>query len=657
MARACASMILAICLLTFSHYTSALQVTPGSACAAVCLDNPEDNPNDPIKSTTTPKDVVCTDSKYTTQAAGIKYKNCLQCLQSSHVSKGTESDADWYLYNLRYTVNVCLYGYPNVTMEQLVSSPCNTEYACQPFEDALQVGILNPDKTGALDYCTADGGSFTGPRFSSCVKCLQSSADQTYLANFMIALMGGCDYRPNSETLLGLSSSVFQSAEVEVIDPSANTTLSEGNTTQGMSVGAIAGIAIGAGLLFLGGTALFWVYYRKQKRMYNLDPREISHPRMYDHGMPPHFMGGGMRSLHSKNNSLASSFDAQMKPAPVFNYTQKLYQQDARSITSAGIGHTNYNFDPHQRAQGPNAALPTHPAYIPHTMSRAGLTRSPSPPQPNHQRSQMEHEGAPEGPQFQERQKPPKPRTLSSLSIFPQMSTAAHARVEAYVLDDSNSHPLPVHEGLPQLPRAVVTAGTGSRGPSPAFSNHQHATPPRGPSPNDDPTARLLPNGGFPPPPPPPPAASRAIKLSMPTVPKLRTAKQYTPPQIVTTSRDESGSGTGSLSPDCGPGESNVTIGLDIGNPLPQHRPRWANESTAGVSLPGQNGHFQQQQHQGYAGGAEFQYDNGGWRGQGVARNFSNPYSKARLPDRSRRETQFEDLETPASGMSERIYG
>lgn len=97
MARFSTTITAIISLLIFSHNVPALQVTPGSACAAVCLDDPEGDPNDAAQSTTTPKDVVCTDAKYNTTAVGIKYKSCMQCLQSSHVSKGTESDLDWYL--------------------------------------------------------------------------------------------------------------------------------------------------------------------------------------------------------------------------------------------------------------------------------------------------------------------------------------------------------------------------------------------------------------------------------------------------------------------------------------------------------------------------------------------------------------------------------
>jgi len=75
----------------------ALEVTPGSACAALCLDNPESDPNDPRSSTTTPNDIVCSDDDYNTSPYGIKFQNCLDCLQSSNATSETENDTSWFL--------------------------------------------------------------------------------------------------------------------------------------------------------------------------------------------------------------------------------------------------------------------------------------------------------------------------------------------------------------------------------------------------------------------------------------------------------------------------------------------------------------------------------------------------------------------------------
>ena len=76
---------------------SSLQVTPGSECAALCLDKPDGNADDPAASSTGANDIVCRDSDYSSKPTGIKFKNCLECLQDSPSVEGDESDALWYL--------------------------------------------------------------------------------------------------------------------------------------------------------------------------------------------------------------------------------------------------------------------------------------------------------------------------------------------------------------------------------------------------------------------------------------------------------------------------------------------------------------------------------------------------------------------------------
>jgi hypothetical protein len=84
-------------LISLLQLGSALQVTPGSTCAAFCLDNPESDPLNPNASNTTPDDITCTDDSYDNSATGIKFKNCLDCLQQSNATRGTESDVSWFL--------------------------------------------------------------------------------------------------------------------------------------------------------------------------------------------------------------------------------------------------------------------------------------------------------------------------------------------------------------------------------------------------------------------------------------------------------------------------------------------------------------------------------------------------------------------------------
>lgn len=84
-------------LFSFTQAVSCLQVAPGSECAALCLDKPDGNPNDAAASSTDSNDIVCRDSDYSSKPTGIKFKNCLECLQDSAAVNGDENDALWYL--------------------------------------------------------------------------------------------------------------------------------------------------------------------------------------------------------------------------------------------------------------------------------------------------------------------------------------------------------------------------------------------------------------------------------------------------------------------------------------------------------------------------------------------------------------------------------
>lgn len=75
----------------------ALQVTPGSSCSAVCLNDTEADPLDAAASSTDISEITCHDDEYASTSTGIKYRNCLDCLQKSNATQGPESDAEWFL--------------------------------------------------------------------------------------------------------------------------------------------------------------------------------------------------------------------------------------------------------------------------------------------------------------------------------------------------------------------------------------------------------------------------------------------------------------------------------------------------------------------------------------------------------------------------------
>lgn len=95
--RHSAPLALLFSLLLSSSSVLALEVAPGSDCAAYCLDDSDGNSNDPKDSNTNSTDIVCHDGDYSSESRGIKFKNCQECLQKSEHVNGTESDLHWFM--------------------------------------------------------------------------------------------------------------------------------------------------------------------------------------------------------------------------------------------------------------------------------------------------------------------------------------------------------------------------------------------------------------------------------------------------------------------------------------------------------------------------------------------------------------------------------
>jgi len=172
----CGLVLLA--LFIFTQVASALQVTPGSPCAALCLENDAD-PFDSAASTTNATDIVCKDDDYSSNEEGIKFKQCLECMQKSQKQNETETDVGWFIYNLRFALGTCLYGFGDE--DKVISSPCVINWACQPLKDALTSGL--DDEDASWNYCEAGNNALSSKNMESCVSCLASSETETYLSN------------------------------------------------------------------------------------------------------------------------------------------------------------------------------------------------------------------------------------------------------------------------------------------------------------------------------------------------------------------------------------------------------------------------------------------------------------------------------------------
>lgn len=76
---------------------TSLEVTPSSDCAALCLGGSNGTTVDTETPGTNSSDIVCENHQYHTTGTGIKFRNCVSCLEKSEATKGPENDAAWFL--------------------------------------------------------------------------------------------------------------------------------------------------------------------------------------------------------------------------------------------------------------------------------------------------------------------------------------------------------------------------------------------------------------------------------------------------------------------------------------------------------------------------------------------------------------------------------
>ncbi|KAH6652121.1 hypothetical protein BKA67DRAFT_497576, partial [Truncatella angustata] len=253
------SICLALALL--GSKIAALQVTPNSPCSSFCVDSKGLDISDPNSSNTANDDITCYDKEFSSTLAGQKFQRCMSCLQDSSFIQGSESDQSWFLYNLRYTFDYCVFGFPNAT--NVASTPCSTSTACGGLEEALTGDNLDVTGLQAYGYCSADGGAMTDTTISKCKACIAASDGQDYMANFMVALEAGCQQQPTNGTLIGLNDTVFSTSLVSIVDPAASS--AESSAHKALPTTTVVGIAIAAVVVILAIAGFFFVRHRKQR--------------------------------------------------------------------------------------------------------------------------------------------------------------------------------------------------------------------------------------------------------------------------------------------------------------------------------------------------------------------------------------------------------
>ena len=328
----------------------------------------------------------------------------------------------------------------------------------------------------------------------------------TVLANrfsVLIALEAGCKQQPAPGQLLGLSGAIFSDYAVNITTPPSNVTAADTKKKDNgtMTTGTIVGIAVGTGLLFLGGLALFFVYWRKQQRYKREDSGS---PDPYDKPLR-----SGSSSITATNSGTVPHYTLDYKSEPPSYELQQQQQpqpQPPAHIVSHFSSNADYYDDLENQNRGrplpqnqpaeitsvshhANSALPTHPAYVPRGYIGGRPSRNSSPNQR------------------------PRPKSNKPDSYAIQVYLNAQ--------EDSKIPPPPPNPPQTRSTKPIpVAASRASQfaGP-PAVSTSEPAPAP----------------APAPPPPPPPPQGQKkppVPSLILPSVPRIRVPKKYPPPSI-----------------------------------------------------------------------------------------------------------------------------
>ncbi|KAI1505628.1 hypothetical protein F5X99DRAFT_428747 [Biscogniauxia marginata] len=299
-------------------YIAALQVTPNSPCASFCVDSNDLDFSDPNSSTTGSEDITCYDSDYSASSAGQKFQRCISCLQDSTFSQGSENDQLWFLYNLRYTFDYCIFSFPNAT--EIASTPCSTSTACGQLETALTDGLLDLNNLD-YSYCAVDGGAMTSELIPKCVSCVAASDDQGFLANYLTALEAGCQQQPPTGTLIGLNDTVFSRTAIGAIDPNSET--SSDDNESALSITQIVGIAVGSIVIILAVAGFWFVCHRKRRNR-----------RLVLGGNP-----SGKRGRRRPTSPLSFRCQTHLSPrSPAFFHNSSDSATDEEKVSSLALG-------------------------------------------------------------------------------------------------------------------------------------------------------------------------------------------------------------------------------------------------------------------------------------------------------------------------------
>ncbi|MCJ1466849.1 hypothetical protein MMC07_005470 [Pseudocyphellaria aurata] len=202
--------------LLLSYHIHAIEVTPNSVCSFLCDDSATADPGDPESSHTRSNNLVCDDDEFSSTVVGRKFKECLICELNDTATYPPEKYAYWHVWNMKYNVDWCVFGYPNNPQITEANSQCGD--VCSDSDNSTRLALVDHlvknHPYDALQYCQNENGAFS-KTVDDCMKCLNELPNAKTLANFVKALKAACDQQPQPGENLKLDFDVFAAVSTQ----------------------------------------------------------------------------------------------------------------------------------------------------------------------------------------------------------------------------------------------------------------------------------------------------------------------------------------------------------------------------------------------------------------------------------------------------------
>lgn len=276
-AARCCFMALAM----LSAITTALQVTPDSPCASLCLDPSTSGMVDSSMPNMHPNDIICNNRDLSSEK-GQRFQSCMNCLQNSTYTTDSQNDQAWFMYNLQYSFAHCVFDYPNGSVG-IGPYPCMTSEACGPLKTTVSKSLANNTGGDPYAYCNYKGGSALGDTFGKCLDCLRPDKEHGYVANYFVALEAGCEQRAGAHGRLALNDTLFANSTIGILNPNKPSK----SRSVGLSSGALIAVIVLCVLIGLGaicGAAFLLLRRRHRRNRYNKSALEYAASKNHRRG-------------------------------------------------------------------------------------------------------------------------------------------------------------------------------------------------------------------------------------------------------------------------------------------------------------------------------------------------------------------------------------